>query len=509
MDFDILVKKGNFGFYKRCEVTEVFCVNKEVNSPLNLYTLIYFQDEDYNGKNFTHITEKLIKINDDYSLGIVRYYLSISDAKKRYENLKNNLWISAENKRYKQDDLDLIPKQFINLEFLDSRFKQILKKEDGIQSSYVLEFFSYDSRVAFNGNFKEFNKICELLNKYLNFNFEFIPERLGNFIFQLPNTVMKVKDTLTDNNEGVNLSVEWSKQLNKIPKCSINVLSKYDDIILGNSKNIYDNLLLDELYVHNLSKDGLESVIYNLDNNLILYYYSGGYLSNISLILNVVAPNDYRTFFVGDKKEKIQLQTVNRPVIINRKTNKYNDIIQQSIIRNKKINLANELSFKQYPNDGEDSIKDLQKLISENDRNGVYLWDPYLKAEDIFKTLFYSPTKNVPLRAITSKEAGKINVVRKGFIKNKDNIGGLNLKIKMQHGKYGYKFHDRFLMFPIKEEPKVYSLGTSINSFGKSHHILHLVSHPDLIISAFNDLWNQLDEEECLVWDSSNPNIFY
>ena len=460
------------------------------------------------GNNFSQLTEKLKKINDNYSLGIERYYLSISDAKNRFENLKNNIWISFENKKYKQKKLDLIPKQFVNLEFIDSRFKEILKKDDGIQSSYVLEFFNYDERVAFNKNFKEFDKICELVNKYLDLNFKFIPERLGNFVFQFPNTVMKVKDILTDNNEGVSLSVEWNKQLNKIPKCSINVLSKYDDIILGDSTNIYDYFQLDELYINNLSKDGIESVIYNLDNNLILYYHSGGYLLNINLIIDIVAPNDYRSFFVDGKEEKIQLKTANQPITINRETSKYNDIIQQSIIQNKKVLLSNELSFKQYPNDGEDGIKDLQKLISENDRNGVYLWDPFLDANDIFKTLFFSPTKNVPLRAITSSKVGKIDEVRKGFMKNKDNIKGLNLKIKMQHGIYGHRFHDRFLIFPLKNEPKVYSLGTSVNAFGKSHHILHIVSHPELIISAFNDLWDELDDEKCLVWESINPILY-
>lgn len=148
-------------------------------------------------------------------------------------------------------------------------------------------------------------------------------------------------------------------------------------------------------------------------------------------------------------------------------------------------------------------MKDLQKLISENGANGVYLWDPYLTADEIFKTLYYSETLNVPLRAITSKKAGKINEIKKGFKIKKQYGLNLNLEVRMQHGTYGYPFHDRFLIFPsnnIYKEPKVYSLGTSVNSFGKKHHILQLIPYPELIIEAFDDLWNQLNHHECIIY---------
>lgn len=54
----------------------------------------------------------------------------------------------------------------------------------------------------------------------------------------------------------------------------------------------------------------------------------------------------------------------------------------------------------------------------------------------------------------------------------------------------------------IKEdgEPKVWSLGTSINSLGNKHHIIQIVRNPQMIVDAFEELWDELDSEECLVW---------
>jgi hypothetical protein len=79
---------------------------------------------------------------------------------------------------------------------------------------------------------------------------------------------------------------------------------------------------------------------------------------------------------------------------------------------------------------------------------------------------------------------------------------GINLEFRMQHSQYGWTFHDRFLIFPGSKEtrPKVYSLGTSVNSLGFSHHILQEISHPQRVIDAFEELWEKLNNEDCLIW---------
>ena len=101
---------------------------------------------------------------------------------------------------------------------------------------------------------------------------------------------------------------------------------------------------------------------------------------------------------------------------------------------------------------------------------------------------------------LSKKEQARQEMIEK-FNKDDKEFLFLNLEVRGKIGSNGYGFHDRFLIFPL-ETPKVWSLGISVNSLGKSHHILQEVKHSQHILNAFNDLWEKLDKEECLVWKS-------
>lgn len=499
MSFDILSSKGKIGFYYRCKVIEIFLIDKE-KSISNLYTLVYFQDTCFQENEIEFLTPKLVKINKNYSLGIQKYYLTISETKKRFLSLQKNKWLDVEDRYHNQGNLNLIPKQFTSLKN-KNRLNQILIKEDKIQSSYILEFFKSDKKFSFNNNSKEFNKICYTIEKILGFKFNIIPERLGNFIFQFPINLLYVDKFIGSKNNSLELSITWNKKLKEKPNGIVTVNAKHDDVLLGNSTKPLKDFNREDFMYSNFSEEGIETTIYDLDNNLILYYEKSDYMYNFQLNTKIIQPK-YRKFHVVDELTEIILYKKAEP-LIKRKPFNFNDDISRSMRFQEKMELTEDLSFKKYNNEQELAIKDLQKLISENDGNGVYLWDPFLTAEDIFKTLYFSSTMDVPLKAITSKKVGKFEDIKEQFKNTSSNNKHLKLEVRMQHKGYGYHFHDRFLIFPsnnIYEEPTVYSLGTSINSFGKDHHILQLVSFPDLIIEAFDELWDELDNEECILW---------
>ena len=56
------------------------------------------------------------------------------------------------------------------------------------------------------------------------------------------------------------------------------------------------------------------------------------------------------------------------------------------------------------------------------------------------------------------------------------------------------------------KKPKVWALGTSINSIGKSHSILMSVKNSLNILDAFNELWNELDHST--IWKHSRTTMF-
>lgn len=55
------------------------------------------------------------------------------------------------------------------------------------------------------------------------------------------------------------------------------------------------------------------------------------------------------------------------------------------------------------------------------------------------------------------------------------------------------------IIFPL-EKPRVWSLGASVNQLGEKHHILQEVKNAQHILNAFEELWAQLNHEECIVW---------
>ena len=164
------------------------------------------------------------------------------------------------------------------------------------------------------------------------------------------------------------------------------------------------------------------------------------------------------------------------------------------------------------------ALGDLRWLIARHGEAGVDLWDPYLDANDILQTLFWSPAANAPLRALTdgrdpprkaghetSAEPKPTFAVRQRDRLSRDagNREGLRLEYRTRTGPGGWEFHDRFLIFPNGSQgPLAWSLGTSVNSLGKAHHILQRVSNPALVAGAFEDLWKALDQPRHIVWRS-------
>jgi len=169
------------------------------------------------------------------------------------------------------------------------------------------------------------------------------------------------------------------------------------------------------------------------------------------------------------------------------------------------------------------ALADLRFLIDRHGHTGVDLWDPYLSAEDLLRTLFFCCHSGAPLRALTDGRDPARDATqefsaaeepaapqpsfsdRQRAIIERDpgNREGLCLEYRTLRGPKGWHFHGRFLIFPnTRDGPRAWSLGTSVNSLGKAHHILQRVSNPAMVAGAFEDLWTALDEPQHVVWRS-------
>lgn len=524
MDFKILTSSGNIAFYNSCEVTEIFLCRKSDKAIFNFFTLAVLEEKVYNGLNQTFLGDR-ISVNDDFSIGIQRYWLTVAETETRFDILKaQNKW-SANGTIYSQfPQLKYLPKQYIpSVE--GNRINHILKNNYH-NGTYAIEFFD-ESKSNFEFLLKiealpKFNDICEKIKKHVPIDLSVVRDRIGNFIFQFPVTLIEAHSKALSTWDGVDMNFFWHNSISLPPDCLIQVESTLDKNYMGSVIEEYNKTDNQKIIIGNL--DQINHIkIWRKDPSLILTSFSGSYILEFISTIGIVSPEP-RLFEVDGKMQKVAVSSSDKRA--KGKTNaNYTTYINNNLYDAEKKRLEKVLSFKQYKKGLSGGIEDLQKLIEQKDENGAYLWDPYLSSLDILKTLYYSKSANVELRAIGAfnedvrkiyesddEEIDATNFTEKlenHISKNKLLLGnpnhnnyGLNLEFRIQHSTFGWAFHDRFLIFPSSKlrRSQVYSLGTSINSYGKKHHILQEVSHPQPVVDAFNELWEKLNHPDCLVW---------
>ncbi|MCL2116509.1 MAG: VPA1262 family N-terminal domain-containing protein [Methanobrevibacter sp.] len=478
----------------------------------NLYTLCVFEETPYIENGDKYLTNNLIKIDKNYKFGIKRYFLSLEEIKQKFNSLKDeNKWFSnnsSENLAY--SSLKFIPKQFIPSN--NSRINVVLKNNFH-SGSYILELFDED-KIHFDFFMtKEEIKLglFEKIKEHIPINLSTVSDRIGNFIFQFPVTLLEIKSEALSTSNGIDFDFFWNSKVQSKPNCIFQIESKLDDNYMNHVIEEYNGEHNQKIMVDNFQEGTVQTAKFSRKKHNLLLTINDGWLEEIhvNFSLNVGHP-EQRMFKIDDVDVKIDLKQVGEHSVLSNKKNTNSKKRYYEHISHKKGDIEKEklettLDFKEYF--GNKSITDLQRLIKGNDENGVYLWDPFLSPVDILNTLFYSEHFGVELRALGSPNRDKIQEY-KDFFDNilESNKKGLNLEFRARNG-FGRPFHDRFLIFPgnIKrlEKPKVYSLGTSINSYcneNPNYYILQKVSYPQPIIDAFNNLWSVLNKEECLIW---------
>ena len=140
------------------------------------------------------------------------------------------------------------------------------------------------------------------------------------------------------------------------------------------------------------------------------------------------------------------------------------------------------VQYGQFTGHGRDeALADVRWLLKKHGALGAWLWDPYLNAEDVLQTLFFSPHRDSDLRALSdgktfdsandgeetdvtpppqarAQTAPAARTIDGSIAWKKEqselldaNCGnrlGLKLDFRLRRNGAGWKFHDRFLIFP-------------------------------------------------------------
>ncbi|MBI5458255.1 VPA1262 family N-terminal domain-containing protein [Methanobacterium sp.] len=517
-DFNTLLVKGNIAFYNSSEITNIFLIQNS-KTFLNIFTLVVLEESDEILER-EKITKKLHKINPNMSLGISRERITIDETKSIFENLlkttevKSNIWNIDEDDLH-VDDFKILSKKFVPSIDNDTPLNNVLKNNDE-NGSFIIEFFSEEKSLFKNLNENEYKKICHKILEYLPIDFLFLKDRMFNVIFQFPITLFSVETRASNDWKDLKLKLGWHPLLKrKIPEIEM-ISSSYDEKDIVGS-GIYSGIIDAEKTIKSGNVDAeVTTIIKDKNTGLFLWYYKGYYLKGFKINSNIYGshPNKkIRIININNNEHKIELEPIKKEYSFKKS---YKDWINDRKYDDSLIKLIEEKKFVPYgirgSNNREQALKDLRIIIQENSENGVYLWDPFARSSDLLNTLYFCPYINSEMKVITSFSKKTKNVFNEdqqfenlknnqiNILKSNSNSEGINLEIRCQRENYGWKFHDRFLIFPfsIKEKPKVWSLGTSINKIGVQHSILMEVNNPQNILDAFNDLWDDL--KDSILW---------
>lgn len=336
--------------------------------------------------------------------------------------------------------------------------------------------------------------------------------------------------------DGIKLEVGWHPLLKSYPKVETFIYNIFDGNIMGSVKTDKVNV---EIKTGNVSGENIE-IMRNESNDLIMWYLKGHYINQIGGNARII-DLEPRTVVLNGLINKIEIKS-HEKIRLGNWQNDYITQINKRKYQESTKKLIQNKEFLQYGIGGEDNrkkaIENLQYIIKKNCENGIYLWDPYADASDILTTAYFCEYANKKIKVINSgsnkiikrrssnkshDQNSKFKLLKSltynlwnqlsknkhsGFeewkqeqittLRNNSNNKGINLEIRCQRGQYGWKFHDRFIIFPLKK-PKVWSLGTSINNIGRNHSILMSVNNPQNILDAFNELWDEL--ENSVLWE--------
>lgn len=544
---------GVLGIYTHVEVTEVVGYRDEdPKTPINVFSIVVLETrlgESSTKPAFLHGKDRIrLTSLDGWSFGVVRYLTELASLASSYEKFASQSVWNLGGVPLRLGNMAPVAPQFVPPDLTEATPLNRVLKNNFWNGSYILELF--DNTKSNLGVFidepQRLQELSDRVQERVPLQLASLTDRLGNIVLQLPCTVLLGEFRMAP--EGFSVEAAWHPEVQPRPLRVITSM-EFDGIICG-----YGSVPLDSPTANINTRDnsgGNKHLIWDEGNELILAATGPTYYVHqvgINQSVNVPEP---RVFSCINDNGSLSPQRVNlRTTLPNRLIGEPNQYAYRTwthkrIYKDEETRLELSRHFVQYrpdqsaPAESRDkAITDIRFLMHQYGKDGVWLWDPYLSARDLLDTLFHCSHSGAPMRALTdgmtprecastkekstpekayfrrkakrqeSARAGRTGSVRR-FIDDQrvalnrasGNVQGLSLEYRIRTGQAGFKFHDRFLIFPrIEEPPLAWSLGTSVNGVGKGHHILQRVDNGRLILDAFAALWDQLAGSRYLIW---------
>jgi hypothetical protein len=529
-----LTVPGVLGFYTHFEATEVFATQGQ-GAPLNVFSILVAEERASDAVEQSRLLNpNRIKIKSlpDWNFGIKRYVKPIEELASLFDMLCDGKGWQPSGQPLQVAELTSIPTQFVPPDSTGVVPWNRVLKNNFWNGSHVFEWADA-KKVALQSLFDDpprLQELSEAIRQFVPMSLASLSDRLGNVVVQLPVTVLMSKFAELRASGDFTLSNAWHPKASPRPLRASCVMNYDDAIPAFNSVAVEGTDTL--LSMHD--GRGLHRAALWDDENRVLLAATGemAFINTVVMNLHVLDPEP-RVFTVPDGnggENTIRLGLT--PVPIKRvvgepQINPAGDWTQRRIYQEETDRLRAERRFVQYrPLPGQnlhpEALDDVRFLINRHGEEGVWLWDQYLSADDVINTLFHCRFFGADLRGLTAgnippgasevtqadgslPRSAQFAADQRAMLTGiKSNLRGLRLEFRMRTGPAGWGFHDRFLIFPAAERAALaWSLGTSINSLGRQHHILQRVDDGQRIRDAFEELWEALNQPEHVIWKTS------
>lgn len=506
------IMPGHLGFYQSCELNVCGLLDHDGNLH-NLFTLVVFESRKLKEcPAKVYLTQRNERFGNGIRLLVEQSHISVDDAIALCSQLQMRCnRLQLESGVLTISTLTPVPATFVPADSTKNIPLNRVLKNNFCGGSMVAEWSGNSDTIDKLISGEDLQRVALRIRELLPLDLFTISDRIGNIIFQLPAQVAFCE--FYGSKREAKFIVRFDARIQNTTQYLLSVMTDHDSTLVG-FRTFESGQGEFEVTVE---ATGGPYIINLLDTRQGIPVFHRT-VSTVQVIDQIITAqgnlNSMRTVALpGQDEKQVQINssvrnTVGHPAPF------WKEAAVQRRYQRRMFELTRSREFIRYgkgSNDRQRALDDIRALMNVGPDTQVCLWDPYLCAADLLETWYYTDTYGLELRAITSNEISKQKKMlfddwraeQRRVLRAGSNQYGINLIWRAQHDTFGFSFHDRFLIqLPPDGEPKVWSLGISVNGFGKSHHILQLVSNPGYIVDAFEELWNALDNPSCQIWNS-------
>jgi hypothetical protein len=545
-----IVAPGVVGFHTHFEIIEIFAFSNVTRKATNVFTILVAEEHSESVSETPGWLGDRIRLPQfkDSFFGVRRTVRPIAAILPRLNDIINGTWRSSSDTIELGEMASGAPVFVPPDSSAEVPWNRLLKNnfDNGL---HVFEFID-QTKHSFRSFFDTPRLLLDLSAKIMErvpIRIGSMSDKLGNIVVQIPVSVVLSRFAQLRASGDTQVTLAWHPSATPRPLRAVST-TEFDEAIDGYASQA---VAAPQATLPTAAGDGqMQNFLWD-DTEGVLLAAQGrtGFIRQISLGLNAVSRHaEPRAFKVrGDDGEyhlvKISVSNTMNSTVGPLTDQRAFEWTRKLIYREENARLLQESLFKQYsPGDAsssqmhETALDDIRRLINRHGQHGAWLWDPYLSAHDVLKTLSYCTHSGADLRALTAAKEPLPSVRTKPTFKSlmrhavaalrakipclrppsppsyadrqrqeltaaESNNLGLRFEYRMKAGQDGWPFHDRFLIFPKEDGSALaWSLGISVNQIGRSHHILQRVDDGRRIMDAFLDLWDELAKPEHLIW---------